>query len=210
MDAADVNSYSGTGTAWRDIAGPYTFTLTNGPTYSTSNSGILSFDGTNDYGILTGGPTAATMSLSCWFRTSSQQVNKYILAYSKSFAGGQNGYDLTFQTGQIGSYLATTGGQGQGALYTKNYYDGVWHMLTSTYNGSVCTIYFDGESIGSVSGFSGSPDIEATKQLTVGSWANGTLGYANASIAQVQVYTKSLSATEVLQNFNALRGRFGA
>ena len=50
LDAADRNSYPGSGTAWTDISGRgNTGTLTNGPTYSSANGGSIVFDGTNDY-----------------------------------------------------------------------------------------------------------------------------------------------------------------
>jgi hypothetical protein len=49
LDAADRNSYPGSGTTWTDLTGRgNTGTLTNGPTYSSANGGSLSFDGTDD------------------------------------------------------------------------------------------------------------------------------------------------------------------
>ena len=48
VDAADKNSYPGSGTAWNDIGGQgYTGTLTNGPTFNSSNNGSIVFDGTD-------------------------------------------------------------------------------------------------------------------------------------------------------------------
>jgi hypothetical protein len=50
LDAADTNSYPGSGTTWNDLSGNgNTGTLTNGPTYSSDNGGSIVFDGTNDY-----------------------------------------------------------------------------------------------------------------------------------------------------------------
>ena len=50
LDAADKNSYSGTGTTWTDLSGNgYNGILTNGPTFSNTNGGIFIFDGTDDY-----------------------------------------------------------------------------------------------------------------------------------------------------------------
>jgi hypothetical protein len=50
LDAADKNSYSGTGTTWTDLTGNgNNGTLTNGPTFNSANGGSISFDGTNDY-----------------------------------------------------------------------------------------------------------------------------------------------------------------
>ena len=53
LDAANVRSYPGYSTTWFDLSGDgKNLTLTNGPTFNTSNIGTLVFDGTNDYAIL--------------------------------------------------------------------------------------------------------------------------------------------------------------
>ena len=50
LDAANTNSYSGSGTTWTDISGKGTnATLTNGPTFNSGNIGSIALDGTNDY-----------------------------------------------------------------------------------------------------------------------------------------------------------------
>ena len=54
LDAANIKSYPGTGTAWSDLSGNgNTGTLTNGPVYNSGNGGYISFDGSNDYAITT-------------------------------------------------------------------------------------------------------------------------------------------------------------
>ncbi|MEK9696312.1 MAG: hypothetical protein VW270_11135, partial [Candidatus Poseidoniales archaeon] len=47
-DAANNRSYPKTGTTWTDLAGSNDGTLTNGPTFDTTNGGSIVFDGTND------------------------------------------------------------------------------------------------------------------------------------------------------------------
>lgn len=50
LDAADRNSYPGSGTTWSDISGNgNNGTLTNGPTFSSDNGGVIVLDGSNDY-----------------------------------------------------------------------------------------------------------------------------------------------------------------
>jgi hypothetical protein len=50
LDAANKVSYPSTGTAWYDLSGnANTSTLINGPTFSGMNSGVIVFDGTDDY-----------------------------------------------------------------------------------------------------------------------------------------------------------------
>ena len=50
LDAADKNSYVGSGTTWRDLSGnSNNGTLINSPTFSGGNGGNFSFDGADDY-----------------------------------------------------------------------------------------------------------------------------------------------------------------
>jgi hypothetical protein len=52
IDAGNMASYPGTGTAWTDLSGlNNTVTLVNGTTYSSANGGTMVFDGVNDYGV---------------------------------------------------------------------------------------------------------------------------------------------------------------
>lgn len=56
LDGADRNSYPGNGTIWYDLSGNgNNGTLTNGPVFSTSNRGIITLDGVDDYVVLNGG-----------------------------------------------------------------------------------------------------------------------------------------------------------
>jgi hypothetical protein len=43
----------------------------------------------------------------------------------------------------------------------------------------------------------------------IGSSSGGGSEYFNGTISDVKFYNRALSATEVQQNFNALRGRYG-
>ena len=54
LDAANSKSYPGSGTTWYNlIPGGVNGTLTNGPTYSSANGGVIALDGVNDYISLT-------------------------------------------------------------------------------------------------------------------------------------------------------------
>ena len=68
LDAANTKSYPGSGTTWTDLSGNgNNGTLTNGPTYNSSNLGSLSFDGIDDYSTLTSNYTlSAGWTLSFW------------------------------------------------------------------------------------------------------------------------------------------------
>lgn len=83
-------------------------------------------------------------------------------------------------------------------------YTSGWHMLAYTYDGSNARLYVDGQqtktSAGSYS------DLDDVANITIG---GGTSNYyVNAYIGPIQIYNRGLSAAEVLQNYNALKGRF--
>jgi len=83
LDAAKRDSYPGSGTIWRDIAGgTATGSLINGPVFNSNNGGYISFDGTNVYGdignILFNSASVTTLDL--WVNMPSMAVNRYIMA----------------------------------------------------------------------------------------------------------------------------------
>jgi hypothetical protein len=119
---------------------------------------------------------------------------------------GNNGFDLVLDPDSIGSYIVTTNGL-TNPRYTVNYYNNVWHMTVTTYNGTNARFYYDGV-LQSTTSITGNVDIESTRLLGIGAWAAGTVP-ANASIAVAQFYNRALSASEIQQNYNALKGRFG-
>ena len=93
LDAANIKSYAGTGTAWNDLSGnSRTGTLTNGPTYSGTNGGSIVFDGVNDYVqtpslSLTGNET--NLTLSCWFKPANTNTTKAVISIGDETIGGR-------------------------------------------------------------------------------------------------------------------------
>jgi hypothetical protein len=174
---------------------------------SFNSQGKMIFDGTNDYIF---SPSAApsftnNVTFSCWFKTSVQQTNKYIMAMGKNLTGN-NGMDLCLQGTDVASYIV-----GSSSFiylnYNTNYQNNQWHMLTVTYNGTSAVLYYDGVAVNSGS-FTQNVDIEATRRLAIGSWVNGGANF-NGEIDVMQIYNRGLSASEVSQNYNSLRKKFG-
>ena len=206
-DAGLYGSYVGTGTQWTDLSGNNrTGTLTNSPVFNSSGVATFNFDGTDDYAITTGPNLTSQATFSCWFKTSSSQSNRYLMAMAKVLSSGNNGIDIYFEPTTIGSYLSTASSFAN-PEFTTNYYDGQWHMATVTFDGSNARFYYDG-ILRVTSALSGSLSLDPIRNLTVGSWANGGVP-VNAQIPIAQVYSLALSADQVLQNYNAQKGRFG-
>ncbi len=173
---------------------------------SFNSNGKMTFDGSNDYITFSPGPSFTNnVTWSCWFKTSSQQTNRYLLAMAKNLSGN-NGLDLCFQGGDVASYIVGP----TSFIYLNhptNYYDNQWHMLTVTYNGANAVLYYDGVAVNS-GPFTQLIDIESTRKFNIGSWANNGSGIVG-DIDVVQVYNRGLTASEVSQNYNAHRRKFG-
>jgi len=220
LDAAKRDSYPGTGTVWRDIAGGViTGSLINGPTFDPNNGGSIVFDGTNDY--VTNIGTTSTFSfiqntgvftLSAWVKLNSFSSASYFMGNN----GGtttQKGFFLGY-TGTLGQlWLALTyGSSGQTTLFQikNNFFtDNNWVFVTCVGNGINCQFYKNGISFSTPTSFGTFSTGDSSRFLNVGRYTDGFIDLWNGNIATTQIYNRALSATEVLQNYNATKTRFG-
>ncbi len=204
LDAGSPNSYfNKTSTTWKDISGNgNNGTLTNGPTFNSSNGGSIQFDGNDDYisrGNLIGNTT--TFSVCHWINLSSNQTTRTIFS---NYVAGVNWVtgisDAT--TNVIKFYL------GGGTLYaTYPLVINTWYHVCVTYNNGNPSIYINGILNNTTTGtitFAGS----LASNNDIGRLGDGRQ-YFNGKISNVQVYNRALIASEILQNYNASRARFG-
>ena len=200
LDAGQPTSYPGSGTVWTDISGNgNNGTLTNGPTYSSTNGGSIVFDGVNDFVDI---PSNIVLNqpktLSVWYYTTiSSQVGHLL---SRSVAN----YEMyQFSDGKIYTYWGSTYQSSIVATITLNQ----WNNFTYVLSGNTEFVYKNGILLGS-SNLVGTPSYTNTGNLNVGRRNAGTQ-YINGRISNTLIYNRALSATEVLQNYNALKSRFG-
>ena len=204
LDAADKNSYKGSGTSWFDLSGNgRTATLTNGPTLSNINGGVITFDGVDDYAIITSSVSLSeyTFSLFCrWIATAG--VNDRI------FGSDAFGTYTVFNPGNVGFHYNPLGSSGTTtAVYSGvNVGFGQWCQVTVSVSatGSSVIIYINGVSTNSTSTI---PSGNLANNLFIGS--QSTLYRSNCYVGNFNLYNRALSATEVLQNYNATKSRFG-
>ena len=201
----DASNYPGSGTTWTDISGKgNSGTLTNGPTFSSNNSGSIVFDGVNDYTATSYAPTFNDFSVIVWFKSTSNL--RYSRIVDKSYTNG-------IWIGRNDSGANSWGGgvlEGSapfGRFITLQ--DGNWHMISFIRQGTTHTIYGDGIT-NTTSGTVASTALSATAFAFGLNQSTGpnTDPFAG-NISAIQIYNIALSAAEVLQNFNALRGRYG-
>jgi len=201
LDAANTRSYSGSGTTWTDISyRGNNGTLTNGPTYSSANGGSIVFDGVNDYTLinLSKETIGSTLTISIWVSCIGAQTSVGIFQVANGLTD-TNPWILLQRTN------STTVSWYLNAQYriTNTISDSSYTNLTLTYNGTTWIVYKNGISNGNYVGDLGS---FFGNSIWLG---NGYNGYFSGNIAQVSIYNRALTADEILQNYNALKGRFG-
>jgi len=213
LDAANTKSYPGSGTTWTDLGGNgNTGTLTNGPTYSSANSGSIVFDGVDDY-VIGNTPSGLNLSQPCsinvWvYFNNFTQVNPRIIEVQDS------SYSIQILRAGATTLFATKNSNFQGGTTSTTWSTpsaGVWYNISVVWQPSTSstTLYLNGilqSSVGSTAVGAGN---QANKYV-LGDRSDfvGTTQLAG-NIAQVSIYNRALSAAEVSQNFNATRGRFG-
>jgi len=217
LDAGNVSSYPGSGNTWTDLSGNgYNGTLTNGPTFSSSNGGTIVFDGTNDVAsfgnILNMGLSSWT--LSCWVKFNVGSGFAGIMGKT-SYRGYVGRYSFYIDNGDIYSFFQPNNNYIITTPITP-YLDNKFHNLVMTIDRtSMMYFYVDGVSVGTPVNVGSTSTINlnsSTDNFYIGSYgsSNGLSPYAflNGNVSQVAIYNRALIAAEVLQNYNALSSRF--
>jgi hypothetical protein len=205
LDAANTKSYLGTGTVWTDLSqGINNGTLINSPTFNGANSGNIVFNGTNQY-INCGNASNLQITvgtIGAWVRTSTPGSSfRSILA--KQFAWGLFANDSILVTYDWGNNATRSTG--------INIADNTWKYVAMTFTQTVGT-----PSNNAIIYLNSNPVLTTTVrnsfqsvQVQIAEAGMPANQFLNGSVALAQVYNRVLSPSEILQNFNAQKGRFG-
>ena len=203
LDAGNTKSYPGSGTTWTDISrNGNTGTLTNGPTFSSANKGAIVFDGTNDCVVVNNNASIL----------SSTAYTKIAWFYPTSFSTGNN----IISGGNNGQHAFWLGG----TTNLRAGHNGVWDTVVSSTTLSLNTWYCGAVTFNTTTGWVlylnaavVDTDVSTTTftgngEILIAAYSTG-FNVFTGTIANSLVYNRVLTATEVAQNFNATRGRFG-
>lgn len=223
LDAANTKSYVSGSTIWNDLSrGGNNGVLTNGPTFNSSNGGSIVFDGVDDY-ITNIGTTSsfsfiqntAIATLSFWVKFNSTSNLEYIAGNTPTSA--EKGFFLGKNANGSLQVAVTNGNGNPNSLV--NYISPIglvndtnWHNYTITIDKSINTntIYKDGVvfSSGTGTGAWTLASGNSTRTLVLAAINNFFTLFFNGTISGAKIYNKALSVSEVLQNYNATKGRY--
>ena len=203
LDAASRNSYPGSGTTWTDLTGNNSNngTLVNSPTFTSSNGGGLVFNGTNQYVTDTINIASNPFTVICWVYPNVTPASNTLFGI-----GTGTGTRLALHLRMVTNTSFLFGMYNDDLTATVTGVTGVWNCFAVTLTtGFVQSIYQNG--IFNTSRTAGGYYAGNTT-CNIGRWANNNAEYVNGNIANVQVYNRALSATEIQQNYNATKARF--
>jgi hypothetical protein len=222
LDAADKNSYIGSGTTWKDLSGNNnTGTLTNGPTFSAGNMGSIVYDGVDDY-VNLGNASSIKMgsgnfTISTWVKILTQTGTPTfkLIITSKNAAAAAAGYGFAWNNSVNKFLWSTANGSSSSEIFTTNTWsslEGVWaNIVMIRQNGATNNghFYINGvyESLASAATVL---NVDTATNMTIANTADLNSSYWFKGLYGItQIYNRALTATEVLQNYNATKTRFG-
>jgi hypothetical protein len=205
LDAAKKDSYPGTGTAWNDISGNRNNgTLTNGPTFNSDNGGSIVFDGVDDYVNLGVFQTLINnFTINLWCRITKTTGGNILGFYNinSPFNGWGLGFSQNPLDGGKLNFWDGTSWKNSNIDVTDSVLRNITVVINNT---TLLSFYINGVFSTSIQGdtistFTGNKAIGAR---------NDGLGTMGGSINTITIYNRALSASEVLQNYNALKSRY--
>jgi hypothetical protein len=222
VDAANPRSYVSGSTIWNDLSrGGNNGTLTNGPTFNSGNGGSIVFDGTNNYVNNIGNINSFSFIQNTGIYTLSAWVKPAVLGTNMYFAGNNSGTrsEKGFYFGKQTTndcWLTITNGGGSNWVLNHsvaNFFLNTteWVNVICVGNGTINQFYRNGIAFGGTSNITNLTTGTSSQVLVLGS-INNVLAFNywwSGNISSFQIYNRALSSTEILQNFNATRARFG-
>ncbi len=234
MDAANRASYPRTGTTVTDTINNLSVILTNGPGFQTLGNGSINFDGVNDIGLINHNSALTsntnTMSVSMWVNVGSIGSKFTLFLTNRNSLDNRTTFTMGIDNRQVVRTWNPSGndtmvawvGVGNGTtfyhahekeLFGTTNGDNQWHNIIGTFNSNAneLKLYYDGNLYYTTT-TSGTLYNSGTPSWRIGSGYSGNTNYTYdlvGNIGNIQMYHKTLSAAEVLHNYNALKSRFG-
>jgi hypothetical protein len=201
LDAAD---YSGSG-PWVDSIGGKSFTLTNSPTWSSSNGGYFNFvSSSSQYAICnTSLPSMSTWTVGVWHYYTGTETGSAPCIVTETFIGGGINYSLGKNNGGFSSGFFNGGWRTtDGYSLTPNN----WYYIVGTYDGSTIKLYVNNTLVDSTN-YTGTPTTSGAGIRLMERW--DLSDYWGGRLAIVDIFDTALDQTEITTIWNSTKTRFG-
>jgi len=219
IDAASERSYPGSGTNWTDIVGDSNCALVNGPTFDSGNGGSIVLDGSDDYVLRSTTPTELqgdpSFTISMWVKRLSNEGNYagiWGIGGGTANQGINSWWYLNTNEITIDTWSRATFTSGQ--TYPLNEWVFVtWQKTAGAMTRANCTIWknttsYTGTDLTVLRAESTAPAIN-NSGISLGTINSSYTTNVNFAYATTIIYDRVLTASEVIQNYNATKGRFG-
>jgi hypothetical protein len=221
VDAGDKDSYVGSGTTFTDLSpSANNLTIYNSPTFSSTNGGIFTFNGSNQYiyksSVNT--PPTTTLSIEVMARFNDNGISaggRYLMSMGRDI--GTNGGLALLAYGYAGASsnrLIFELGSGFGNVSSGIVVStGTWYHICATCDGTYTKFHLNGVLKGRSSQSTGT--VASSPGISIGSYLNSSIppgvssAWHNGDIGFVRVYNRALNNVEVLSNYYAIKSRFG-
>jgi hypothetical protein len=212
LDAGYVPSYPKSGSTWNDVSlSARTATLINTPTFNSS--GYINFSKTSSqYATTPNIGTIQTWTVEAWVRFSSSLNGQVAMVVGNQF-NGSTSINFTIGTnGAPSSYNIQVGFFQNGWNNTTGFAPvlNTWYQIVGRYGGGQLSQFVNGVASGGT--------VNVTATLASGGeirlmrrWddAVSSTNLIDGDLGIVRIYNRFLSSTEILQNYNAQKARFG-
>ena len=213
LDAGSRQSYVSGSSVWNDLSATgNTGSLTNAPTFVLDKGGSFRFNGSTNTIEVPDNPTldlVGDKTLACWVYMGADSAGCGITGKSNSTVAG-----MALGYGWNGNgFMALAWNSTNNPFLVKDLARDIqkWVYLAAVQSGTTRYIYVcDIQGLRSSSYVGGTHTWDNTQSLTIGNANNGSnVAPANTQVAIVSVYNRALSLQEIVQNYNATKGRFG-
>ena len=202
LDAGNAKSYPGSGTIWYDLSGnSNNGTLTNGPTYSSDNGGSIVFDESNDYVDCGNVLSQTAYTKSAWFRPESSTRN--IISGTADGLNGEHAFWMNNTNNTLNAGHQNEWSRVSYTVPSGNMLNQWWNGVVTWNDSTGWILYVNGVQVDTNSNTTG-PNGSGVYIARYGSG-----NYFDGDIAQAMIYDRALTAAEVEQNYNAVKGRYG-
>ena len=212
-DAANTKSLVSGSSTWRDLSGNgKNGGAGAGATWGSQNGGVVNFNGVSSYVSFGTGNTffpLTNLTIDLWFQSKGTVATTGTVPGLFGFTYGVRTY---FGTANSISFSVSTGSTSQFLTYThpSNFRDdGLWYNIAFQATPTNTYMYLNGELKTSRSVTWLGNTIWPADTWNLARDNNNAYQYFTGSMASYKMYNRALSAQEVLQNYNATKGRFG-